>query len=41
MKPKFQTITSDDWKRSIARARKTPNSVSEQIKAAVAAKKNN
>lgn len=39
MKPKFSTITADDWKRSIATARATPNVVSQQIKAAIAAKK--
>ena len=30
----FTTITSEDWKRELARARKNPNRVREQIKKA-------
>lgn len=33
--PLFRTITSDDWKRSLAAARTTPNSVAEQIRLSV------
>jgi hypothetical protein len=33
--PLFKTITSDDWKRSLASARRQRNAVSEQIQTAI------
>jgi len=33
--PLFKTITSDDWRRSLASARQQPNAVSEQIRTAI------
>lgn len=34
MKPKFTTLTAEDWRRSIKRSRETPNAVLESIRAA-------
>ena len=33
--PLFKTITSDDWRRSLASARRQPNAVSEQIRTVI------
>jgi len=33
--PLFRTITADDWKRSLALARRRPNAVSGQIRTAI------
>lgn len=38
-KPQFNSITSTDWKRSIKRARATPNDVSRQIREAIEKRK--
>jgi hypothetical protein len=34
----FKTITSDDWRRSLASARRQPNAVSEKIRTAISSR---